>query len=140
MALNKTAVFLASRFEEFQELRELIKRKITDWPGKQLSAVDLNDGNVSHRPPLAECLGYLRRAEFMILLLGDTYGGLAPKSDKSFTHLEYEEAVREGSNTRVLVFCIGESYRNRRIVYSTNAQLPVALIVFDRHLLVVNQL
>jgi len=123
MAINKTAVFLASRFEEFRELRELLKSKITDWPGKLLTAIDLNDGNVSHRPPLAECLGYLRRAEFMILLLGETYGGFAPQSDKSFTHLEYEEAIREGSNTRVLVFCIGESYRNRMISYSANLQM-----------------
>jgi len=122
MAINKTAVFLASRFEEFSELRELIKRKVTDWPGKKLSAVDLNDGNVSHRPPLAECLGYVRRSEFMILLLGDTYGALAPRSDKSFTHLEYDEATRDGSNTRVLVFCIGNSYQNRRIAFSNEIQ------------------
>lgn len=118
MALLKTAVFVASRFQEFAQLRELLKRKIADYPVVDFAPVDLNDGSVSHRPPLEKCLGYVRRSEFMILLVGDTYGSLAPGFDKSFTHLEYEEATREGASTRVLVFMIGESYRDGRIRYS----------------------
>lgn len=123
MSLLKTAVFLASRFEEFAELRRQLKELIANYPVVQLAPIDLNDGNVSHRPPLAECLGYVRRAEFMILLLGDTYGSLAPKADKSFTHLEYEEAIKEGAGTRVLVFGIGEHYRGGRIRYSEDERL-----------------
>lgn len=137
MALLKKAVFIASRFAEFAELREAIKRRITDITVVQLSAVDLNDGNVSHRPPLQECLGYVRRAEFLILLLGDGYGEPAPGHKKSITHLEYEEAIREGSNTRVLVFCIGNSYRDRRIAYAANNE-QLALLqrqVHDNHTL-----
>lgn len=123
MSLLKTAVFLASRFEEFAELRRRLKELIANYPVVQFAPIDLNDGNVSHRPPLAECLGYVRRSEFMILLLGDTYGNLAPKTDKSFTHLEYEEAIKEGSGTRVLVFGIGEHYRGGRIRYSEDKRL-----------------
>lgn len=123
MSMPKTAVFLASRFEEFAELRKQLKELITNCRGVQLAPIDLNDGNVSHRPPLAECLRYVRQAEFMILLLGDTYGSLAPKADKSFTHLEYEEAIKDGSGTRVLVFGIGEHYRGGRIRYSEDERL-----------------
>ncbi|MEW5891133.1 MAG: DUF4062 domain-containing protein [Pseudomonadota bacterium] len=123
MALLKTAVFLASRFDEFAVLRKQLRELIATWPVVQLTPIDLNDGNVSHRPPLAECLGYVRRSEFMILLLGDTYGSLAPRSDKSFTHLEYEEAIKEGSGTRVLVFGIGEHYRGGRIRYAKDERL-----------------
>ncbi len=123
MSLLKTAVFLASRFEEFADLRKQLKELIANYPVVQLAPIDLNDGNVSHRPPLAECLGYVRRAEFMILLLGDTYGSVSPKSDKSFTHLEYEEATKEGAGTRVLVFGIGESYRESRTHYSDDERL-----------------
>lgn len=118
MALLKTAVFIASRFQEFAELREQIKRRIVDYPVVDFAPIDLNDGSVSHRPPLEKCLGYVRRSEFMVLLVGDSYGSLAPGFDKSFTHLEYEEATREGASTRVLVFMIGESYRDGRIRYS----------------------
>src|SRR5690606_13198616 len=118
MALLKTAVFIASRFQEFADLREHLKRNISDYPVVEFAPIDLNDGSVSHRPPLDKCLGFVRRAEFMILLVGDTYGALAPGFDKSFTHLEYEEATRDGASTRVLVFMIGESYRGGRIRYS----------------------
>lgn len=118
MALLKTAVFIASRFQEFAELRDHLRRKIADYPVVDFAPVDLNDGSVSHRPPLEKCLGFVRRSEFMILLVGDTYGSLAPGFEKSFTHLEYEEATREGASTRVLVFMIGESYREGRILHS----------------------
>ncbi len=123
MSLLKTAVFLASRFDEFKALRDALKTLIADYPVVHFAPVDLNNGNVSHRPPLPECLGYVRQSEFMILLLGDTYGSLAPRNDKSFTHLEYEEAIREGSGTRVLAFGIGELYRAGRIRYSSDERL-----------------
>lgn len=54
----------------------------------------------------------------MILLLGDEYGSFAPGHSKSFTHLEYEEAVRDEAGVRVLVFCIGEHYRDGRIRFA----------------------
>ena len=123
MTPTKKEVFLASRFEEFAELRSLIKAKIDAHRSAPIAVIDLNDGAVTHRPPLAECLSHVRRAEFMILLLGDTYGGLAPHSDKSFTHLEYEEAIREGSSTRVLVFGIGACYLGGRLHYSDDPRL-----------------
>lgn len=123
MALNKTAVFLASRFNEFAELRRKLKELIASHRTAQLAPIDLNDGHVSHRPPLAECLSYVRRSEFMILLLGDSYGSLAPRSNKSFTHLEYEEAIREDSSTRVLVFGIGEHYRAGVLRYAADERL-----------------
>lgn len=117
MTVTRTAIFIASRFGEFSLLRAALRERIDKMRG--LSAIDLNDGAVTDRPPLEECLYYVRHSEIMILLLGDTYGSLAPGHDKSFTHLEYEEAIRDGSSTRVLVFCIGRSYENACIRYST---------------------
>src|SRR5690606_31587942 len=118
MALLKTAVFVASRFQEFAQLRELLRRKIADYPVVDFAPVDLNDGSGSHRLRVEMCFGYVRRSECMIQLVVDSYGSLAAGFDKSFTHLEYEEATREGASTRVLVFMIGESYRDGRIRYS----------------------
>jgi tetratricopeptide (TPR) repeat protein len=122
MSFQKTGVFLASRFAEFSELRKALKSLIANHRQGQLAPIDLNDGAISHRPPITECLSYVRRSEFMILLLGDTYGSLAPKSDKSFTHLEYEEAIKD-SGKRVLVFGIGEQYRDGCIRFSDDANL-----------------
>lgn len=118
MMLNGKTVFLASRFEVFKELRAQLKQIITSYPHLNLSVVNLDDGRVNHYPPLVECLAYVRRSSYMILLLGDEYGGLAPDSTKSFTHLEYEEAVRDGAGTRVLVFGIGERYRGGQIQFA----------------------
>lgn len=69
-----------------------------------MSPIDLDDGRASGMPLLYECLRNVAGAEFMVLLMGDTYGPSAPGKQKSYTQLEYEHAVREGSKTTVLVF------------------------------------
>lgn len=102
MGSHKVEVFIASRFDEVMTLREALAREIAK--NKHMAPIDLNDGFARHRPPLSECLARVRAAEFMVLLLGDTYGPSAPGRDQSFSHLEYAEAVREGSKTRVLVY------------------------------------
>jgi hypothetical protein len=58
-------------------LRKQLKELIANYPVVQLTPIDLSDGSDSDRPPLVECLGYVRRAEFMILLPGDTYAVFA---------------------------------------------------------------
>ncbi|MCP1121278.1 DUF4062 domain-containing protein [Robbsia andropogonis] len=118
MMLKGKTVFLASRFDAFKELRTLLKQKITTYPHLNMSAINLDDGRVNHYPPLVECLAYVRRSSYMILIIGDEYGALAPDRKKSFTHLEYEEAVRDGAGTRVLVFFIGNRYRAGRIQFA----------------------
>lgn len=123
MSLSKKEVFLASRFQEFAELRARLRAKISTHRASPLSVIDLNDGAVTSRPPLEECLRHVRRSEFMILLLGDSYGALAPHQEKSFTHLEYDEAIRDGSTTRVLVFAVGECYRGGRMRHADDARL-----------------
>lgn len=119
MSITKTAVFIASKFDEFADLRAQLRTKLSDRH-RYFYPIDLNDGRVSHRPPLEECLRHVRQSEFVILLLGDEYGTLAPGNSKSFTHLEYEEAIRDDSRTRVLVFCIGEHYRDRRFRFAAS--------------------
>jgi hypothetical protein len=120
-----TDVFLASRFDEFREVREQLRRRIEQsrFNCARLTAVDLNDGRASTRPALEECLRCVRRSEFLILLLGETYGTLAPGQSKSFTQLEYECAVRPGSGTLVLAFGIGPSYRGNTLGTWSDARL-----------------
>lgn len=112
-------VFLASPFEEFQLLRKLLNIKINKMVSRfPISIIDLNDGAVRHSPPVKECISKARQSDFMILLMGDTYGSYAPNENKSYTHLEYESVIYENSPTIVLVFCIGDSYKNNNIRYS----------------------
>jgi hypothetical protein len=116
MATIKKEIFLASRFKEFEEIREKLAEKIDNY--HFMEAIDLNDNQASHRSPLEESLFHVRKSEIMILLVGETYGTIPEGEEKSYTHLEYLEAVKESSNTRVLVFCIGEPYAGPFIEYS----------------------
>ena len=116
MATIKKEIFLASRFEEFKEIREKLSEKITVY--NFMEAIDLNDNQSSHRSPLEESLFHARKAEIMILLVGETYGTVPEGEKKSYTNLEYAEAAQESSNTRVLVICIGEPYAGKFIEYS----------------------
>lgn len=116
MGINKNEIFLASRFEEFKDLRRLLREQINNH--EFMTAVDLNNNQASHRSPLSESLFYVRKSEIMVLLVGETYGTIPDDEKYSYTHLEYKEAVKETSNTRVLVFCIGQSYTSNEINYS----------------------
>lgn len=103
-------IFLASRFEEFKELRGILREKINQY--KFMKAIDLNNNEASTRSPLAESLFYAKKSEVMILLVGESYGTIPDGEELSYTHLEYKEAIKDNSNTRVLVFCIGKSYKS----------------------------
>jgi len=55
-------------------------------------------------------------SDIFILLLGETYGDIATGYDKSYTHLEYEMALKKG--LKILAFPIGDVYVNNQ--YSKN--------------------
>ena len=75
-------VFLASPFEEFQLLRKLLNVEINNMASRfPISLVDLNDGAVTHSPPVEECILKAKQSDFMILLMGDTYGSYAPNEN-----------------------------------------------------------
>jgi tetratricopeptide (TPR) repeat protein len=118
-----TSVFIASRFREFLEIRTALTNRISEARRLHIEPINLDDGRVSHEPPLSIRLANVRRSDFLILLLGETYGNPAPNSSKSYTHLEYEEAVRPDSNTEVLVFCVGKAYNNRSFPASNDPKL-----------------
>lgn len=119
--MKKNEIFIASRFNEFLDLRNFLKDKITEY--SYLEAIDLNNNEASHRSPLNESLFYVKKSQIMLLLVGETYGTIPEGEEYSYTHLEYKEAVKENSNTRVLVFCIGSSYSGTEIKYSEDKNL-----------------
>lgn len=122
--INDKAVFIASRFHEFADVRRALRERIAECGRRhQLVAVDLNDGAATHRPPLAESLAQLRRSRFMILLLGETYGDSAPGQTRSYTHLEHDAALAEDGDIRVLAFGIGPSYAGGTLVPASDARL-----------------
>lgn len=131
MSSIKKEIFIASRFEEFREIRARLGEKINLYGF--LEAIDLNNNEATHRSPLDESLFYAKKAEIMILLVGETYGTVPEGEEKSYTHLEYEEAAKESSNTRVLVFCIGPSYAGKTIRYSDDPRMRAWQIELEKN-------
>lgn len=124
MRLDDRAVFLASRFAEFAPLRRALRDRLAAQDRRLgLVPVDLDDGAATHLPPLNESLARLRRARFVILLLGEHYGDAVDGHAKSYVNLEYEAALETEGEIRVLAFGIGPSYAQGRIVYSGDPRL-----------------
>ncbi len=111
-------VFLASRFEEFSEIRKKIKDELLSC---SMEAIDLNDNMAVAHAPIERSLQKLRQSDIVILLVGDSYGSIPSGKSKSYTHLEYCEAVNE--NKPVYVFCIGKSYSDGGINYSNSEDM-----------------
>lgn len=120
MAHQLDQIFIASRFGEFAGLRNALTKNINSNRKPQLKVINLDDGAVTSFPPLKECLFHVKSSNFFILLLGDEYGTTPSGYDKSYTHLEYEEAYKNELDISILVFCIGDSYDNKQICYSNN--------------------
>lgn len=107
-------VFLASRFGEFEKIREKIKEELLSC---NMSVIALDDNKAVAHSPIERSLQNVRDANIFILLIGDTYGGIPNGYLKSYTHLEYEEALK--NNKSIYVFAIGKSYKNGLINYSS---------------------
>ncbi len=110
MAINKLQVFLASRFDEFQELRAALKSRINRLKVPAVDAIDLNDNAADSEPPLGRCYEAVDRAELFLLLVGNTYGTSPKGYAESYTHLEYRRARRDGAKT-ILPFLIGNAHK-----------------------------
>jgi tetratricopeptide (TPR) repeat protein len=108
MAVSKLQVFLASRFEEFQDLRRTLKRQLNDIKNPPVEVVDLNDNLVDPHPPLERCYQAVTDSDLFVLLVGDTYGGSPKGKKESYTHLEHRRALNEGKI--ILPFVIGQGY------------------------------
>lgn len=106
MTIQKTAVFISSRFAEFATLRKLLARKINEVGKMRLHAIELDDNGADDRAPSELCIGLIKHAEVVVLLLGDSYGPLAEGHQLSHTHLEYRAAQDMDSDARVLPYFI----------------------------------
>jgi hypothetical protein len=106
MAVRKLQVFLASRFDEFAELRAVLREHIT---GMKVDAVDLNN-EADSRPPLARCYAAVEQADIFVLLVGSTYGEIVRNQKASYTHLEYRHALDDGKV--ILPFFLGASEKS----------------------------
>ena len=112
-------IFISSRFYEFKELREKIKRERFSklGIGLKLNMLDDRDGIADVRSPAIASIEEASNSDIFILLLGETYKGEID-TKKSYAHQEYEVAIK--NNLQILAFPIGDCYNPKKLKLSTD--------------------
>ncbi|MCU1268355.1 MAG: hypothetical protein JWM21_4673 [Acidobacteria bacterium] len=102
---NHMRIFLASSFEEFQDLRRALKDQLNQIKKPVIQTVDLNDNAADPSPALSRCYREVEDSNLFVLLVGERYGGQPRAQEESYTHLEYKRALK--SRKTILPFIIG---------------------------------
>lgn len=109
MSSMKTAqkafrIFVSSTYEDMIEYREAVMSALTSI---DTLPVGMEQFVSSPDKSLDVCLSEVRRCQLFIALVGMRYGSIEEESGKSFSELEYEEAVKNGIPS--LAFVIDEN-------------------------------
>ena len=86
-----TRVYISSSYSDLVECREAAARAVRRL---RLEPINMENYTASDRRPLDVCLRDVRGCDLFVGIVGRRYGSRAPGSDLSFTHHEFEEAVR----------------------------------------------
>lgn len=97
-------IFISSTYEDMIPYREAASDAITSL---EHLPVGMEHFVSSPEKSLDVCLADVRRCNLYVLLVGMRYGSIDVNSGKSYTELEYEEAIR--NNIPVLAFVIDEN-------------------------------
>ena len=94
-------VFVGSTYEDMRPYRKAVREAL-----HQLEAVVRGMEYFGSRPgtPLDECLASVRSCKLYIGVFGMRYGSTPDGYEKSFTHLEYEEAQQQGLPSLIYIF------------------------------------
>ena len=101
-------VFVSSRFDEFRELRRLLRERLGQNRLIPCRVVDHSENYPDTHPPLARSLDAARASDVFVLLVGESYGTIPPGHDRSYTELEYEAASARPGNAIVLAYFSGD--------------------------------
>jgi len=82
-------VFISSLIAGFEEFRRAAVLAVTSLGHEPITAETFGAGTAS---PRLACLGGVREADLVVLILGADYGAIQPVSGISATHEEYREA------------------------------------------------
>jgi hypothetical protein len=103
-------IFLASRFLEFQTLRNEIQR-ISDRDEDSI-LVNLDDGLPSGDSPRDRSIKEISNSDIAIFIFGYTYSENGPRSSRtSVTEQEFETAIRSrnsGMNVKIRAWCLDD--------------------------------
>ncbi len=97
-------IFISSTYEDLIPYREAVSEALTSI---EHLPIGMEHFVSSPDRPIDVCLTDVRRCQLYIVLVGMRYGSIDDESGKSFTELEYEEALK--NKIPVLAFVINEN-------------------------------
>ncbi len=98
-------IFVSSTYEDLKAYRDEVERSIT-YMNQTIKGMEFF-GSTPERP-LDKCLQTVRECKLYIGIIGMRYGIVEEDSGKSFTELEYDEAVK--NRIPVLIYILDENH------------------------------
>ncbi len=89
----KKNVFISSTFKDLKEYRQEVWNIVEKY---DLDVKGMESFGARSENALDTCLQEVRDSQIYIGIIGMVYGSVDSKTEKSYTHLEYEEAVNSG--------------------------------------------
>lgn len=96
--MEKRKVYISSTFKDLKEYRSTLINEFNKALSHQyeLTRVMEHMYNTGDEMPLSEqCIEEVKKSDVYILVVGDTIGSFPPNSTRSYTQLEYDEAMKE---------------------------------------------
>ncbi len=115
-------VFVASTWEDFKAEREKILEALRNF---YYQHVTMEYFGADTRRPIEKCLDEVRSSDVFVGIIGHRYGTILDDTGKSYTHTEYEEAVKIG------LPCL---------IYFRSDDIPILPKYFDRDQNSINKL
>lgn len=91
-------IFISSTYTDLILHRKLVKEKLSKL---DVEIIGMEEFGARKEKPLETCLNEVNLAEIYIVIIGMRYGSVDNESGKSFTQLEYEEAIKLNKNVYV---------------------------------------
>ena len=98
-------IFVSSTYEDLKAYRDEVERSII-YMNQTIKGMEFF-GSTPERP-LDKCLQTVRECKLYIGIIGMRYGSVEEDSGKSFTELEYDEAVK--NRIPVLIYILDENH------------------------------
>lgn len=130
--MNKV-VFISSTYKDLAEYRREVWHVLEKF---HVMPKGMEQFGARSQAPLETCLAEVEQSDVYVGIIGFRLGSIEPKSDKSFTQLEYEHAVKLGKE--VLIYLADEEARFRQADFDFDPLNRARLDAFkdilkDRH-------
>lgn len=99
-------IFISSTYIDCKEYRKAAKKAIEYFDNNELNVIGMELFGSRKETTLEVCLNEVKKADIYILIVAHRYGTIEKESKKSYTQLEYEEAVKK--NIPILVYSLSD--------------------------------